>query len=241
MYGNAWMSIVRGEGRLGTGVRGLDALMNGGYPRRSTILVSGYPGTGKTLLASHFLGSGMEDGSNGIYVGVDSKEEFFSQSEMFGFSFREYEEKGAFKYLRAIPKMFFTSPSSFDMQNTIEGIEEARALVNAERLVIDSISALMVVFETGYQARRNLYLLNSRLKELGLTSIFVSEVGTMGFSSFGVEEYMADGVVSLSLDEVQVGRFQRFLRVVKMRKTTHKMERYPVQIGSDGMEVLRKA
>ncbi len=227
--------------RLGTGVKGLDTLMNGGYPRRSTILMSGYPGTGKTLLANHFLSGGMENGSGGIYVGVDSKVELLSQSEMFGFNFGEHEEKGAFKYLRAIPQRFFTSPSTFDIQNTLAGIEEAKAAVNAERLVIDSISALMVMFETGYQARKSLCVLNSRLKELDLTSIMVSEADTRGCGSLGVEEYIADGVVSLSLDEVQEGRFHRFLRVVKMRKTPHRMEKYPVQIGPNATEVLMKA
>jgi len=228
--------------RVGTGVDGLDALLYGGYPSRSTILVSGYPGTGKTLLASHFLQEGIDNGSNGIYVSFEaSKAEFFEQSEKFGFNFEKAEEEGNFKCLMAIPQRFFVSPSTFDIQNTVQGIEEAKAAVDAERLVIDSISALMVLFETTYQARKSLYILNSRLKEMGLTSIFISEAGPRSeFSNFGVEEYIADGVIQLSLEEVQERKFQRFLRIVKMRRTAHKMEKYPIQIGSSGMEVLVK-
>lgn len=228
--------------RLTTGVDGLDALLNGGYPDHSTVLISGYPGTGKTLLGNHFLESGIKKGSNGIYVSFEaSKSEFFEQSWNFGFHFEEAEEKGQFKCLMAIPHRFFVSPSTFDIQNTIQGIEEAKAAVNAERLVIDSISALMVLFDTPYQARKSLYILNSRLKEMGITSLFVSEAGPRSeFSNFGVEEYIADGVIHLSLEEVQERKFQRFLRVVKMRKTAHKMEKYPVQIGAKGLEVLVK-
>jgi len=228
--------------KLGTGVEGLDALLSGGYPDHSTILVSGYPGTGKTLLGSHFLDAGMRKGSNGIYVSFEaSKSEFFEQSSKFGFNFEQMEEKGAFKCLMAIPHRFFVSPSTFDIQNTVQGIEEAKAAVNAERLVIDSISALMVLFETAYQARKSLYILNSRLKEMGMTSIFISEAGPRSeFSNFGVEEYIADGVIHVSLEEVQERKFQRFLRVVKMRRTAHKMEKYPIQIGPNGMEVLVK-
>jgi circadian clock protein KaiC len=228
--------------RVPTGVRGLDGLLNGGYPAHSTILVSGYPGTGKTLLTSHFLDEGINEGSNGIYVSFEaSKSEFFEQTGNFGFNFEKPEEEGTFRCLMAIPHRFFVSPSTFDIQNTLQGIEEARNAVDAERLVIDSISALMVLFENVYQARKSLYILNSRLKEMGMTSMFISEAGPRSeFSNFGVEEYIADGVIHLSLEEVQERKYQRFLRVVKMRKTAHRMEKYPVQIGSKGMEVLVK-
>ena len=228
--------------RLGTGVEGLDALLNGGYPVRSTVLICGYPGTGKTLLTSHFLEEGLKNGSNGIYVSFEaSKTEFFEQSSNFGFNFEKMEEEGTFKCLMAIPHRFFVSPSTFDIQNTVQGIEEAKVAVNAERLVIDSISALMVLFENAYQARKSLYILNSRLKEMGMASMFISEAGPKSeYSNFGVEEYIADGVIHLSLEEVQERKFQRFLRVVKMRKTAHRMEKYPIQIGSKGMEVLVK-
>ena len=56
----------------------------------------------------------------------------------------------------------------------------------------------------------------------------------------GVEEYIADGVIHLTLEEVQERKFQRFLRIVKMRKTAHRMEKYPFQIGPNGLEVLVK-
>jgi circadian clock protein KaiC len=228
--------------RLGTGVAGLDSLLSGGYPPRSTVLVSGYPGTGKTLLTSHFLTEGIKKGSNGIYVSFEaSKSEFIEQTKSFGFDFEDPEVNGTFRCLMAIPHRFFVSPSTFDIQNTIQGIEEAKAAINAERLVIDSISALMVLFENSYQARKSLYILNSRLKEMGMASMFISEAGPKSqFSNYGVEEYIADGVIHLSLEEVQERKFQRFLRVVKMRKTAHRMEKYPIQIGSNGMEVLVK-
>jgi circadian clock protein KaiC len=204
--------------------------------------VSGYPGTGKTLLASHFLEEGIKNGSNGIYVSFEaSKSEYFEQTGKFGFDFEKHEENGNFRCLMAIPHRFFVSPSTFDIQNTVQGIEEAKTAVNAERLAIDSISALMVLFENVYQARKSLYILNSRLKEMGMASIFISEAGPGStFSNFGVEEYIADGLVHLTLEEVQERKYQRFLRVVKMRKTSHRMEKYPIQIGGDGMEVLVK-
>ena len=41
--------------RISTGVATLDALIEGGIPRGFTVLVAGNPGTGKTILTTHFL------------------------------------------------------------------------------------------------------------------------------------------------------------------------------------------
>lgn len=45
--------------RISTGVTGLDTLIEGGIPRGFTVLVGGNPGTGKTILTSHFLYEGL--------------------------------------------------------------------------------------------------------------------------------------------------------------------------------------
>jgi circadian clock protein KaiC len=41
-----------------TGIKGLDTLLKGGLPKGSTNLVSGTPGSGKTILSMQFLVNG---------------------------------------------------------------------------------------------------------------------------------------------------------------------------------------
>ena len=61
--------------RLATGISGLDELLGGGLPSRSTTFVQGATGMGKTLLGLHFLVTGVRHGRNGrpLHAGGDSR------------------------------------------------------------------------------------------------------------------------------------------------------------------------
>jgi KaiC/GvpD/RAD55 family RecA-like ATPase len=48
--------------RISTGIPVLDTLVEGGIPRGFTVLVAGNPGTGKTILTTHFLYDGLLKG-----------------------------------------------------------------------------------------------------------------------------------------------------------------------------------
>ena len=49
-----FIDLIQGVAmRIKTGINGLDELIEGGFPEKSTILVSGTPGTGKTLFCLH--------------------------------------------------------------------------------------------------------------------------------------------------------------------------------------------
>ena len=50
------------------GVKGLDDILRGGFPRDCLFLVTGTPGTGKTTLAMQFLIEGARHGETCLYV-----------------------------------------------------------------------------------------------------------------------------------------------------------------------------
>lgn len=78
--------------RISTGIAGLDGLIEGGIPRGFTVLVAGNPGTGKTILTSHFLYAGLQKGENSIYVSFgESKNQFLENLEKIGMKFIDYE------------------------------------------------------------------------------------------------------------------------------------------------------
>ena len=54
--------------RVATGVAGFDGLVQGGLPAGSNILLTGRPGTGKTIFALQYLYNGALKGENGIYI-----------------------------------------------------------------------------------------------------------------------------------------------------------------------------
>src|SRR5215467_5784339 len=57
--------------RVTTGIAGLDPLVEGGFPRGRSNLVTGEPGTGKTIFSLQFLVEGLSRGEKGIYVAAD--------------------------------------------------------------------------------------------------------------------------------------------------------------------------
>jgi circadian clock protein KaiC len=60
---------VPSKARLGFGVPGLDAMLDGGLLAGSSTVIMGGPGTGKTLLGMSFLLEGVRRGERGIYLG----------------------------------------------------------------------------------------------------------------------------------------------------------------------------
>src|SRR5262245_20980232 len=54
--------------RMATGVPGLDELLRGGLLESSSMLVSGAPGTGKSLLSDQFIVEGGQRGEPGLLV-----------------------------------------------------------------------------------------------------------------------------------------------------------------------------
>ena len=72
-------------------------------PRGSIILLAGYPGAGKTTLATQFAYEGVRNGERVLYVSfVEPKEDFYRNSANFGINLTEAESKGLFKYYEAL-------------------------------------------------------------------------------------------------------------------------------------------
>lgn len=54
--------------KIPTGIAGVDELIGGGLPKGRSILLSGEPGTGKTLFSLQYLLEGAKRGESVIYV-----------------------------------------------------------------------------------------------------------------------------------------------------------------------------
>jgi len=60
---------------VSTGVEGLDSILSGGLTERSTVLVSGNPGTGKSIFGIQYLYTGATDhDERGVYVSFEEDE-----------------------------------------------------------------------------------------------------------------------------------------------------------------------
>jgi len=59
--------------RIKTGTKGLDQVLKGGLRKNSSIVVTGAPGTGKTILGLQFIYYGAKKyNENGIFIATES-------------------------------------------------------------------------------------------------------------------------------------------------------------------------
>jgi len=229
-----------------TGIPGLDEILGGGIPEGNIVLISGQCGSGKTLFALQFLHNGaVEYGERGAYIALDEKPDLVrKRAKPFGWDFRDLELDDkiaildAYATLAKLPtaeKMKVLGP--LETTSFITGILETLEKVSAKRVVIDSITAFAYQFIDQKKIRDVICRIFALLRELKCTAIITSEIdlGEGKLSRWGVEEFLADGVIRLfsytSKSE------SRALRIVKMKGTKHPLKPLPFRITENGIVV----
>jgi KaiC/GvpD/RAD55 family RecA-like ATPase len=228
---------MEGVERLSTGIPGLDKIIGGGFPRGTNILVCGGSGTGKTIFCTQFLIAGMEQYSEpAIFITLEERTaDLRDEMLSLGWNLAEYEKNGKLIIIDATTSPLsvgkeFSIGGDFDIDSLVIEIHKASSRIGAKRLVVDSLPAMQLALESPLEFRRGLFRLSSLLLEVGLTSLMTTEsVEPYLVSRYGVEEFVTRGVIILSLIE-EGSDFKRFLRVRKMRGTTHSLRNIPFEI-----------
>lgn len=237
------MSTVSIE-RVKTGIPGLDELLYGGIPKRNIILLSGGPGTGKTIFSHQYLFYGLKVNEPGVLVALEEHPVQIKRNMMaFGWDVKKYEDDGMFAivdaftggYGESVKKEKYVVRSVDDMAELIDVLKQAIKDIKAERVAIDSVSTLYLTKPA--MARSTLMQLKRVLSGLGTTAVLVSQVSVVerGFGGPGVE-HAVDGIIRLDLDEVN-GELIRSLIIWKMRGTKHDLHRRPFDITDKGIIV----
>lgn len=230
--------------RVRTWIYGLDEILYGGIPERSVVLLSGGPGTGKSILAKQFLYNGLKAGEAGVFVALEEHPVAVRRSfRHFGWDISSYEKEGKFAIVdsftggigTAAQREKYVVKQIDDVHELSDVLRQAIKELAARRVVIDSVSTLYL--SKPAVARSTIMLLKRVIAGLGCTAIFVSQVsvGERGFGGPGVE-HAVDGIIRLDLDEVD-GKLYRSIIVWKMRDTKHSMLRHPMEITDSGVKV----
>ena len=229
--------------RITTGIPGLDAVIEGGFPKGTNILVCGSSGTGKTIFCTQFLHAGILENEPGIFITLeertsDLREEMLS----LGWDLTAFERNGSLVVIDAASSRInlpsseeFRLGEGFDIDSLVLEIHRASTKIGAKRLVIDSIPALELKVDQPSEFRKILFRLSSLLLEIGVTSLLTTEnAEPFLISRYGIEEFVTRGVVVLSLEE-EGADLKRFLRVRKMRGTSHSLRNIPFEITKNGI------
>lgn len=239
-----------GNSRTPTGIPGLDKLLTGGLPKGRIILLSGGPGTGKTILSSQFLANGVLDyEENGVYVSLDeNKQHVYEEMLDFGWDFADLEDNKKLVFLEASPIRYLPAEikvgkltvgrKEFSMATLIDMVKTSVKEIGAKRIVVDPVTTLVFQYD-GQMAQRNaLVELMEALADTGATCLITTELRRPGFErNVDYEEYLAHGVILLQ--QLQVGKsLLRVIQIEKMRKTPVDNQPRPYRITETGIEVF---
>jgi circadian clock protein KaiC len=216
--------------RINSGIPGLDKLMEGGFVKGSTVLVSGSAGTGKTIFCTQFIWEGLKRGENCMFITLEeSPDDIIGDVKRFGWDLQKYiDEK----------KLFLAAKDPFQMTDIVSPLLDEVKEKKVQRVVIDSTALLELYYKDSSDVRKELFKLLAGLKSSGTTSMITSELPeeykTLG--KFGVEEFVVDTVIVLHF--LGLGEKTYFsLQIRKMRRTNHGKDTYPMEISNRGIEV----
>ncbi len=219
-------------------------------------MVTGGPGTGKTIFCSQFLHYGAtKQDEKIVYISLDeSKSHFLEEMLAFGWDFKKLEEAQKFTFIdasdvRRIPEeakvgKLQVGGKELARERLIDSIfttfDESRAIdrfigdLGAQRIVLDSISGLLFRFPEAAEKRQAILDIYEALERVGATCLITSEAMSIGEErQVQPEEYLSHGAVLLQT----LGTGERAVRILKMRGTEVDSVPRPYQIGHTGVEV----
>jgi len=251
--------------RCPTGIPGLDELLEGGFPRQRSILLSGTCGSGKTTFAVQFLYNGiMQYNEPGILIALEQDpRELKTDMLNYGFDLQKAENEGKMILIDAsLARVGITKidlaigsetflgqpegsmsllPDEFNMDRILEIVVSKAKRIGAKRAVFDSLPALdfLIADQTEvkmkHTMRQLLLAVNYRLKSAGLTTLIITEPHEEGsMSAHGVESYVVDGTISMTVNEALD---DRTLKIKKMRNTKHSLKPKLFEFTERGIQI----
>ena len=196
-------------------------------------------GTGKTTFGLQYLQRGLETDQKAIYITLEeSREDVVQAATEKGWAFDEYIEKDELAIVDLDPIEMANSLTSIrgDLPRLVDAFE-------AERLVLDSVSLLEMMYDNQAERRTEIFDFTRSLKQAGVTTMLTSEAsdGNPYASRHGIIEYLTDGVLVLQYVRSEFRETRLAVEIQKIRNANHSRETKPYEITSDGISVYQQA
>jgi circadian clock protein KaiC len=220
-----------------TGSKELDAMMNGGYMKGSSILLSGESGTGKTTAACMFTQSACANKGKVLFVSYEeSQEAIVSNMLSTGINLKPMIEAGYLRFMNFMPE---ARAADEHLVDTIDAIDAFQP----EHVVVDAISACsrMGTKQTAFEFVARLI---NACKERGNTLLLLNQLERSDEAS---GEVSGIGISSL-IDTALLMQYKRapehtrrIIEIVKARGSMHSNKIEDFIITERGIEIGGKS
>lgn len=227
----------REAGRLSTGEPTLDEMLGGGLPAGDSAIVAGPSGSGKTILTTQFVTAGVaSDAPAVIAIFEENPREYVQRVRQIGLDVHQAVEEDLLRIL-------YLRPLDLSVDETLKAIREAVHEIDADRVVIDSLSGFEIALAPTFRQdfRESLYRMVGALTDIGVTVLMTVET-TEGYTELSFTphaiSFLTDDIILQRYMELE-GRLSRFMTVVKMRGSDHSNAMREYRITKQGIEMGR--
>lgn len=244
----------RSDKYLQTGISGFDDLFDYGIPKGANVIVAGSAGSGKTIFCLQTLAYHAKKGKNCLYMSFEEPEEqLIDHMKEFGWRPEKLIESGHLKISTfLISDIYYDKNISGEDVNAMIAKDADSLLMDLKPLtiqeqigfkpdiiVLDSLTAISSTF-MGKERSYRFYLerLFRFFKGIGATTFLITEIPDIPrmYSSTGVDEFLADGVIVLYNIRNENIR-ESAIEVLKMRGAKHQKKIVAMQITNKGVMV----
>jgi circadian clock protein KaiC len=218
--------------RLLFGVVQLDALLHGGVPARSTTMLLGTTGSGKTLFGLSFIATGAAQGERGLFVSLrEGPQELAEKGRQVGIDVGAAMEAGQLDVL--------WQPGGDELcEAVLADLLQLVAERQVQRVCIDGLEQLRGLRGQPDRFQRAIVALLRELSRRNVTTVFTVElhrvVGPSAAVALDDTSALADNLILLR--RVELGkRTTHLLAVLKMRASSYDSTIYELHIDGRGL------
>ncbi len=134
--------------RASTGIPALDEILEGGFPRPSSVLITGDIGTNKNTFAQQIMYHGLKHGEKAIYITVDAfPDDLLDNMAKYGWDARKFFYEDKLVFIDGFsPRVGVESSAQYLLENPFDLDEVIRTIVMAEREVFEDAEKARLVF-----------------------------------------------------------------------------------------------
>ena len=229
-----------------TGIPGFDSALSVGLKKNSSVVVSGPPGSGKTIFGLQFIYSGAKEfDESGVYISLSqSIDEIKNDCKTFGWDIEGLIAKEKILIIDLRPfkikdEVIVRDDSLYrgeqiPFEHLTKFILNSIKKIKAKRIVIDSISILGMQYSDKFYMRQGLQGMIQSLENFDVTSLLISEFSESNETP--LEWFVTSGIIQLD-NQIIDNKMRRTIKITKLRGIEHSEQVHSLELGSNGLYV----